>query len=76
MTGDVQQIGTVPLRTAALALVRDVLAGLDDGVDGAERIDRIRLLEEIKSQAAAAQARETAAFVASQRAEQAAGRAR
>jgi Restriction endonuclease len=72
MTGDVQQIGTVPVRTAALALVRDVLAGLDQDVDGAERIDRIRLIEEIKSQAAAAQAHETAAFVAEQREQQAA----
>ena len=72
MTRDVQQIGTVPVRTAALALVRDVLAGLDQDVDDAERIDRMRLLEDIKAQAAAAQARETAAFVASQRAEQAA----
>jgi HNH endonuclease. len=72
MTGDVQQIGTVPVRTAALVLVRDVLAGLDENVDDAERIDRIRLLEEIKAQAAAAQARETAAFVAEQREQQAA----
>src|SRR6185437_10107190 len=72
MTGDIQPIGTVPVRTAALALVRDVLAGLDEDVDDAERIDRIRLLEEIKSHAAAAQARETAAFVASQRETQAA----
>src|SRR6185437_9719564 len=72
MTGDVQQIGIVPVRTAALALVRDVLTGLDQDVDDAERIDRIRLLEEIKSQAAAAQACETAAFVSSQRETQAA----
>ncbi|HET8583195.1 MAG TPA: DUF222 domain-containing protein, partial [Jatrophihabitans sp.] len=72
MTGDVQQTGRVPLSTAALAEFGNALAGLDEDVDGAERIDRIRLLEEIKAQAAAAQARQTAAFVASQRAEQAA----
>jgi hypothetical protein len=39
--------------------------------DDAARIDRIRLLEELKSAAAAAQAQETADFVASQREQQA-----
>jgi HNH endonuclease. len=67
MTGDVQHAGTVPSRTADLAGVAVVLAGLDEDVDDAERIDRIRLLEEIKAQASAAQAKQTAAFVASQR---------
>ena len=42
-------------------------------VDDAERIDRIRALEELKSAVAAAQLAETAAFDASQRAAQAAG---
>ncbi|HET6876950.1 MAG TPA: DUF222 domain-containing protein [Jatrophihabitans sp.] len=49
-----------------------MLRALDPDVGDSERIDRIRLLEELKSTAAAAQARETAAFADSQRAEQAA----
>jgi hypothetical protein len=54
--------------TAAVAALRDALARLDpEGGDG-ERIDQIRLLEEGKGAAAAAQAIVTAAFVASQRA--------
>lgn len=40
-----------------------------------ERLERIRLLEEVKSVAAAVQARETAAFVSSQRAKHAAAQA-
>lgn len=63
---------------ACSATVRDwvdELAGVDGrGSDGegcdAERIEMIRALEELKSAAAAAQARLTAAFAASQRAEQ------
>ena len=39
-------------------------------MDDAERVDQIRLLEEIKSAAAAAQATVTSDFVASQRAAQ------
>src|SRR4051794_3963705 len=46
-------------------LVRS-LATLETGVPDAERGDQIRLLEELKSAAAAAQARVTTAFVASQ----------
>jgi hypothetical protein len=46
----------------------DGLRGLDVDVADAVRIDRIRLLEEIKSAAAAAQAAETAAFARAQRA--------
>jgi len=46
------------------------LARLDDGVPDAERIDQIRLLEELKSAAAAAQAKVVAEFRASQEAEQ------
>ena len=42
------------------------LAALDIAVPDSERIDQIRLLEELKSAAAAAQARVTAAFAASQ----------
>ena len=48
------------------------LGRLEQRVDDATRIDRIRLLEELKAAAAAAQAKETAAFAASQRAAQAA----
>jgi hypothetical protein len=47
------------------------LGRLDQRVDDATRIDRIRLLEELKAAAAAAQAKETAAFATSQRASQA-----
>src|SRR4051812_18815424 len=54
-------MGTADLRR----LVR-ALATLDVAVPDAERIDQIRLLEELKSAAAAAQARVTTAFVASQ----------
>jgi hypothetical protein len=53
--------------------LRSIVAGLarlDDRVDDAERIDQIRLLEELKSAAAAAQAKVTSQFVASQRATQ------
>jgi Domain of unknown function (DUF222) len=49
------------------AVVRS-LADLDQGVDEAVRIDRVRVLEELKSAASAAQARETAAFAAARRA--------
>ncbi len=55
------------VRALVASLAAPPAAG-DDGV----RIDRIRVLEELKSAAAAAQARETAAFAASQRLEQAA----
>ena len=46
------------------------LAELDQDVDDAVRIDRIRALEGLKAAVAAAQARETAAFAGSQRAAQ------
>ena len=46
------------------------LAGLSTDVDDPERVERIGLLESIKSAAAAAQARMTASFARSQRAEQ------
>ena len=55
--------------------LRDVLAclpSLDIGVSDAERIDQIGLLESIKSAAAGAQARVSAAFAMSQRESQAA----
>lgn len=45
---------------------------LDRDVDDAERIEHLRLLEQLKSAAAAAQAEVTVEFAASQRAEQAA----
>ena len=51
------------------AVVRE-LAALSAHVDDAERIDRIRLLTELESAAAAARAQEVARFAASQRAEQ------
>ncbi|MGI9155819.1 MAG: hypothetical protein ACR2FG_04185 [Marmoricola sp.] len=61
------------LSTCRLVVVQGELAGYDGaGVDDAERIDQLRALEELKAAAAAAQARVTAAFEASQRAEQSA----
>jgi hypothetical protein len=56
-----------PMRTADLAAVRDALARLEPAAGDPERIDQIRLLEELKGACAAAQALATAAFVASQR---------
>ena len=53
--------------TSALADLVVLLGRLDCDVDDAERIDQLRLLEELKAAAAAAQARVTAAFAASQR---------
>jgi hypothetical protein len=55
--------------TALAGLLR-ALRELDPAGNDAARADQIRLLEEIKSAAAAAQARVTVAFCASQRAEQ------
>jgi hypothetical protein len=55
---------------AALAGLVATLADLGQDVDDSVRVDRIRLLEELKSAAAAAQAKEVAAFAFSQRAEQ------
>ena len=59
--------------TAQLAGMVGTLRGLDADVADGVRIDRIRLLEEIKSAAAAVQAAETAALAASQRAALSAG---
>ena len=56
--------------TGDLASMVRALSRLQAAGGDAERVDRIRLLEELKSAAAAAQARETAAFVASQKAAQ------
>ncbi len=62
------------LDTAELTGLVDRLSRLADGVDDAARIEQIRALEMIKAACAAAQARVTAAFAASQRAaQQAAG---
>jgi hypothetical protein len=58
------------LDTARLRVLVGALGKLAPAVDDSERIDRIRLLEEIKAAAAAAQLTQTAAFVASQRAAQ------
>ena len=57
---------------ATLRGALDALAAASTADADADRIDQIRLLEEIKSAAAAAQARVTADFVATQRAAQAA----
>jgi hypothetical protein len=57
-------------RTKTLARWVGLLAHPDRAVCDAERIEQIRLLEELKSAAAAAQAVVTADFVASQRAQQ------
>ncbi|HET6560289.1 MAG TPA: DUF222 domain-containing protein [Marmoricola sp.] len=55
-----------PLGTADLAAFVTAIGQLDRSVDDAERIDQLRLLEELKSAAAAAQARATADFAGSQ----------
>lgn len=54
------------LSTADIGSWVMALASLTRTTDDAERVDRIRILEEVKAAAAAAQARETAAFRASQ----------
>jgi hypothetical protein len=56
-----------PLGNCELAALIRALHQVDPGADDAIRIDRIRLLEELKAAAAAAQAVETAAFAESQR---------
>jgi hypothetical protein len=58
------------LPSSAVAEWVGELARLDNDVTDAERIDQLRALEQLKAAAAAAQAKVTAAFVASQRAEQ------
>ncbi len=67
---DDQVRGQVP--TAVLASWMKALADLDRNISDAERIDQLRLLEDLKSGAAAAQARIAADFDASRRADQAA----
>ncbi len=52
----------LPLATAQLATWVDALATLHPDVPDAERIDRIRLLEDVKGAIAAAQAREAVAL--------------
>ena len=58
------------VRTAHVAAFVEALSRLDTAVDDAERIDQIRLLEQLKAAAAAAQAKVTTAFAASQKAAQ------
>ena len=58
------------LTTAHVAALVGALSRLAPAVDDAERVDRIRLPEELKSAAAAAQAKETTWFMASQKAAQ------
>ena len=66
--------GPCALSTAELTGWVDRLSRLDAaGVDDVERVDQIRVLEMIKAACAAAQARVTASFAASQRAAQQAG---
>ncbi|MBO0866484.1 MAG: DUF222 domain-containing protein, partial [Mycobacterium sp.] len=57
--------------TGGLVEIAALLRSLAPAADDSERIQRIRLLEELKSVVAAVQARETTEFVASQRAAQA-----
>ena len=57
--------------TLALAGVAELIGSLAPAVDDADRIERVRLFEELKAAVAAAQARETAAFAVSQQAAQA-----
>lgn len=64
--------GPGALTTAELTRLVDRLPHLEECADDAARIKQIRVLEMIKSACAAAQARVTVAFAASQRAEQAA----
>ena len=64
-----EELDERPLTTADLAHVKGALGSVAGATD-AERIDQIRLLEEIKAAAAAAQARLTCDFVESQIAEQ------
>jgi hypothetical protein len=61
-----ERSGSVKLRELA-----EVVRSLPGTSDDSERIERIRLLEELKSVTSAVQAEETARFVASQRAAQA-----
>ncbi|MDQ3273537.1 MAG: DUF222 domain-containing protein [Actinomycetota bacterium] len=58
------------LTTGRLAALVAGLGRLDASVDDAERVEQIRLLEQLKAAAGAAQARVTAGFVTSQRATQ------
>jgi hypothetical protein len=62
-----ESVSTLDAGTAALTGLIRTLRELPSDADDAARIDRIRLLEELKSTAAAVQARETAEFAASQR---------
>ncbi|MDQ4085751.1 MAG: DUF222 domain-containing protein [Actinomycetota bacterium] len=55
------------LTSGDLVRLVEALPGLDGAVDDAERIDQIRALEQLKAAAAAAQARVTTQFAASQR---------
>lgn len=57
---------TPPMTTAQLRDLVAALGRLDVDLPDAELVDRIRVLEEIKAAAAAAQARMTGSFVAAQ----------
>jgi len=64
-------VATPADRDAGVATLTESLRGLAPAADDAVRIARLRALEELKATAAAIQAVETAAFVASQRKAQA-----
>jgi hypothetical protein len=59
---------------ADLSSMLHAVTSLAEPADNSERIERIRLLEQLKGAVAAAQAHETAAFAAARRAEHAAAR--
>lgn len=67
-----EHVGDEKIGTEAIAVCAAALRDLDAGVGDAERIEQLRALEELKSAAAAAQARVTAEFARSQREAQAA----
>ncbi len=69
-SGAAQDVGDSPMSAATLRSWIAALPRLDRSVDDAERVSQLRLLEQLKSAAAAAQAVVTADFVASQRAGQ------
>lgn len=67
---DRKPLPNAPLTTAEITTFLRRLVTLDHRVEDVERVDQIRLLEELKSAAAAAQARVTTELVASQKGRQ------
>ena len=70
--GPASAVSPVPaaLTSAVIAGWRDALAGVDRDISDAERVDQLRVLEELKAAAAAAQARIAVDLDVSQRREQ------